>query len=112
MIPETGRFRHDLHTADDVDCKELISEFRAQIERCIGILGRAPDICMGDGEPTVFCRAQKQVCREYGIVTEFTGHKIHFMDTEPAYREILTDSIWSSFRPFAFRMCMRCVLRS
>lgn len=93
VIPETGRFRHDLHTAQDVDFGELISEFRAQIERCVNILGRAPDVCAGDEEPTVFCRAQRQVCEEYGIVMDFTGSKIHFMDTEPAYREILTDSI-------------------
>lgn len=74
VIPETGRSRHDLHTAVDVDYDELINEFHAQIERCISILGKAPDVCALDTEPTVFNRAQKQVCEEYGIVTGFSNH--------------------------------------
>lgn len=111
VIPKTGRFRHDLHTAADVEYGELVMEFRAQIERCISILGKAPDVCAGDVEPTAFNRAQKQVCEEYGIVTGFSNHvdnpletpiyadakwsdrKIYFMDPGIAYRDILTDSI-------------------
>lgn len=111
VIPETGRFRHDLHTAMDIDYEELVSEFRAQIERCISILGKAPDVCARDTEPTVFNKAQKQICEEYGIVTDFSsrlgsqeegtvcadarwaGRKIYFLDEGIAYKDILTDSI-------------------
>lgn len=67
VIPETGRSRHDLHTAADVDDDELINGFHAQIECCISILGKAPDV-------TVFNQAQKQVCEEHGIVTGLSNH--------------------------------------
>lgn len=111
VIPETGRFRHDLHTAEDVDHGEILDEFRAQIERCIGILGKAPDVCGLDGPPSPFNRAQKQVCEEYGIATGFCNQldnpaaepvyakaqwadrNIYFMDPGIAYKDILTDSI-------------------
>lgn len=74
VIPETGRFRHDPHTAADVDDDELINGFHAQIECCISILRKAPDVCALDIELTVFNRAQKQVCEEYGIVTGLSNH--------------------------------------
>lgn len=50
---------------------ELLMEMRAQIERCIAVLGRAPDTTSGGRGITAVDRAKDIVCREYGIVTDW-----------------------------------------
>jgi predicted glycoside hydrolase/deacetylase ChbG (UPF0249 family) len=72
VIQEDGRirFRKDLHTASDVVLDEALKECRAEIERCVKILGRAPDTGAGRGN-SPFARAMSQVCKEFGIVTGF-----------------------------------------
>ncbi len=44
-----GRFRMDLSQAQDVVYAEAVKELRAQLDRCIRILGRVPDTG-GDGQ--------------------------------------------------------------
>jgi chitin disaccharide deacetylase len=76
IINEAGRnrFRKDYTKANDVVFEEALMELRAQIDRCIRILGRAPDVC-GPGfsmtGESPFTRAMMQVCKEYGIVTNY-----------------------------------------
>jgi predicted glycoside hydrolase/deacetylase ChbG (UPF0249 family) len=77
VIEENGRirFRKDLQAAEDVKFEEILAECRAQMERCVRILGRAPDtggMGMG-GSP--FRRAVKQVCDEYGIAYNFAKQR-------------------------------------
>lgn len=51
VIEEAGRirFRKDLRSADNVVFDEALMECRAQIDRCIRILSRAPDTGGGGG---------------------------------------------------------------
>lgn len=114
---ERGHFRADLNQVrdDTVEMGELLAEMEAQIERCIRILGKAPDTAevMEPGD-TVFARAKKEICKKYGIVTDF-AHRVHmdregkislspvdekwrncniyWMDPGPAYQALRTDSI-------------------
>jgi chitin disaccharide deacetylase len=76
VIKEAGRirFRKDYNQAKDVVFEEALMELRAQIDRCVRILGKAPDVCgpgfaMIGGAP--FTKAMMQVCEEYGIVTNY-----------------------------------------
>ncbi len=109
VIPETGRFRHDLTTAADIDAGELEAECHAQMKRCLTILGRAPDTTDLTGQETVFNAVKKKICDEYGIAYHFAtkggrtgvtypldkwaGRKIHIPAPTNAYREIETDSL-------------------
>lgn len=73
--PFAGRFREDLLTAKDVVLEEAVQEFRAQIGRCLEILGRAPDT--GTRHPLVSPARQAiaQVLEEYGIACNFAVKK-------------------------------------
>ena len=71
VIPGTDRFRHDLRTAMDVDPEEALRECRAQIERCIDIMGRAPDVGVDVGMDTPFAAALTTVSKEYGMATNY-----------------------------------------
>lgn len=111
VIEGTGRFRHDLHTAEDISYEELLAECRAQMERCVHILGKAPDTCEGSSSQTIFSRVQQHICKEYGIATGFANRvdnpgqvpryaqekwadrKIYIMDPGPAYAEVKTESV-------------------
>ena len=67
------RFRKDLRTASDVVFAEALAECHAQIERCVRILGRAPDVTGGSrANEAAFGRAMRQVCDEYGIAYNAT----------------------------------------
>ena len=76
LIPGTNRFRHDLRSAMDVDEKEILAECRAQVKRCIDILGRAPDVGVDRGDKTPFTAALSRVSKEYGMATNY-GSRIH-----------------------------------
>lgn len=111
--PGTGRFRKDIHQAADLRQEELLAEMRAQIDLCVGILGKAPDTCFAFGEDTIFENAQTAVCKEYGIATDFAwkeqdtpeGHvyikpdsrwedrSIYWLPPGPAYDDLRSDSI-------------------
>ena len=66
-----GRFRADLAQAADVVFDEAVMELRAQLNRCLRILGKVP-VTGGDPRPTSpWGKAAKQVMEEYGLVTGF-----------------------------------------
>ena len=115
VIKEEGRirFRKDLRTANDIVFEEALMECRAQIDRCIKILGKAPDTGGGSGGSSPLARAIGQTCEEYGIARNFArrqsfvdgvmkfsevserwaSRKIYVLDPGPAYRELRTDSV-------------------
>jgi len=77
VIPETGRFRHDIRKLDDIDYDEILAEMRAQLDRCVHILGKAPDVGGGPAKKnTPFERAMEQVTREYGMIHSY-AHRMH-----------------------------------
>ncbi len=67
----TGRFRLDLRDAADVVHGEAVKELRAQLDRCIRILGRVPDTGGGARGSSPWGTAVKQVTDEYGLVYDF-----------------------------------------
>lgn len=112
----TGHFRKDIMKENNFKFDELLAEMRAQIEMCISILGKAPDtsdIHIHNGVITDFARAKTQICKEYGIITDFASRvrwngkgfdygpvddkwanrKIFWMEPGPAYEELRNDSI-------------------
>lgn len=68
---KTGHFRTDLQTASDFSRDELLAECRAQMNRCVKILGRVPDTG-GMGGPSLFGQVVEQICKEYGMVQNFS----------------------------------------
>lgn len=59
VIPGTDRFRHDLREAKDVRYEEMLRECRAELDRCVDVLGRAPGRGRGDGPTTALCRGRE-----------------------------------------------------
>lgn len=76
VIPGTNRFRHDLLKAEDVDYDEALKECRAELTRCMDILGRAPDVGGRSEGTTPFAKAMVQVTKEYGMACDY-GSKMH-----------------------------------
>ena len=66
-----GRFRLDLSRAEDVVFDEAVRELRAQLDRCIRILGRVPDTGGGGRGNSPWGRAVRQVNDEYGLAVWF-----------------------------------------
>jgi predicted glycoside hydrolase/deacetylase ChbG (UPF0249 family) len=62
-----GRFRADIHSAQDIVYEEALAELRAQLDRCIDILGRVPDTCGRSKDVSPWHRAFIQIADEYGI---------------------------------------------
>ncbi len=83
IIPETGRFRHDLRNAEDLDYDQIVAEMHAQIDRCIRISGKAPDVGGADGPNKTsdkpFARALREVSKEYGMVSNYM-HNMHLQE--------------------------------
>ncbi len=75
LIDETGRFKFRVNQKlkEDTVFEEALIECRAQIEKCIRVIGRVPDTTgnVSDGNPVD--RAKKQVCDEYGIAYGFVS---------------------------------------
>lgn len=67
-----GRFRTDLAQAQDVVFEEALAEVRAQLDRCVKILGKAPDTGGGGRGNTPWGRAMSQVTAEFGLAANFT----------------------------------------
>ncbi|MBN2480831.1 MAG: ChbG/HpnK family deacetylase [Bacteroidales bacterium] len=82
------RFRLDLRNAEDVNFDEALSELRAQLDRCIRILGKAPDTGGGGSDASPWNRAIKQVTDEYGLVYGFKS--------QPATPQAYVDHIVSA----------------
>lgn len=76
-----GRFRTDLSGAQDVNYDEAVRELRAQLERCVRILGRVPDSGGGGNDRSPWGKATKQVADEFGYAYGFTSEPA----TNPAY---------------------------
>ena len=98
-------FRKDL-AADDVDFDEALAECRAQMERCVKILGRTPDVggsFVRTDSP--FGKACQQVHEEYGIVTDFMGtdlgkpSDIYTVQNKWADRKIYVRGLWEYVWP-------------
>jgi predicted glycoside hydrolase/deacetylase ChbG (UPF0249 family) len=69
MNPETGRFKERVVMQNDIVFEEALAECRAQVEKCIRIMGKAPDVT--DMHDSLFEKARRQVCDEYGIIYNF-----------------------------------------
>jgi predicted glycoside hydrolase/deacetylase ChbG (UPF0249 family) len=127
----TGRFRNNLRFLEDVNLDEAIAECRAEMERCVKILGKAPDTT--EFPASIIGQAVKQVSDEYGIVYEFANkrhtppggptkiskpserwasRKIHVLDPKSAYAELLTDSVTDveKYDPVNYYLEDRCHL--
>lgn len=73
MVNEEGRFkfRKDQSLKQTCNFEEVLKESRAQMELCISIIGRAPDVAGIQNNDSPFEKARKQVCDEYGIKYNF-----------------------------------------
>ena len=69
-----GRFRTDLSSSQDVVFEEALRELRAQLIRCIKILGKAPDTAGDRRGNSPWVRACSQVIEEYGLVNFFVNN--------------------------------------
>ena len=83
-----GRFRLDLRQAEDVVFDEALRELRAQLERCIRILGKTPDTGGGGSGSTPWSRAVRQVSDEFGLAYGFTSEPA----TNASYMKKITDA--------------------
>jgi chitin disaccharide deacetylase len=95
-----GRFRTDLSQAADVSFDEAVAELRSQIDRCIRILGKAPDTAGVSEGDTPWRRAVKQVVEEFGIVYNFAAEEA----TNPTYQQKIVDAQqageeWAKYYP-------------
>jgi predicted glycoside hydrolase/deacetylase ChbG (UPF0249 family) len=70
-----GRFREDLANASDVDFDEARAEQKAQLDRCIQILGRVPDTTSMPNSDSPWACAMKVTINEYAIVCNFSAKK-------------------------------------
>lgn len=72
LLNEAGqfKFRIDQELKNDVVYEEALIECRAQVEKCIRLLGHAP-VCTSINHDYLFERARAQVCDEYGIAYDF-----------------------------------------
>jgi len=109
LIKGTNRFRHDLKDAEDISKKELLDECRAQMERCIEIMGKVPDT--SDYRPeSVYGDVCRQICSEYGIAygiarkntrrdglqepdEKWKSRNILIADPQNAYDALQTDNV-------------------
>lgn len=76
MVNEFGRFkwRKDKKLQDLVTFEDAYTEYKAQLELCISVLGRVPDTTSVMGNRPID-QARRQLCNEYGIVYDFCGQK-------------------------------------
>lgn len=75
---KTGHFRTNLRFAEDVSYDECLAEMRAQMDRCVKVLGHAPDTILSFGGTTPFSRATDKIIKEYGIISGFAYSKPFF----------------------------------
>jgi predicted glycoside hydrolase/deacetylase ChbG (UPF0249 family) len=70
LLNEEGRFKYwnRPELKDDVVYEEAVMECRAEVNRCIQVLGKAPDCTeIPLDQLSTYEKARKQVCEEYGI---------------------------------------------
>lgn len=68
-----GRFRTDLAQAPGVVFDEAVTELRAQLARCMKILGRVPDTGGASRGNSPWGRAMTQVTDEFGLPRNFAS---------------------------------------
>jgi predicted glycoside hydrolase/deacetylase ChbG (UPF0249 family) len=68
-----GRFRMDLAQSGEVVFDQAVRELRAQLNKCLRILGRVPDTGNGGNDRTPWGRAIRQVADEFGLAYNFSG---------------------------------------
>lgn len=77
MVNENGKFKFrgpkGREAMNQVKYEEALIECRAEIEKCIRYLGKAPDAT--SIENTVIGQAKKAICDEYGIVYDYFGSR-------------------------------------
>lgn len=104
--PVRNGFRTDLYTARDVSYDEALAECRAQLDLCLQILGRVPDVggSLGGNLDTPFVHALNQVHREYHIVTNFMGTDLGPGMTVPA-----SEPKWATRKIFCRGLIEYCI---
>ncbi len=70
LVGENGKFKTDIRQNPDVDPKEALAEFRAQMDRCLTIMGRVPDYCATVPRGSLLEAPVRCICEEYGIATD------------------------------------------
>ena len=86
-------FRKDLTTASDVSYEEALAELRAEMNMCLDILGRTPDVGATFQGGTPFARAMDQVNKEFHLVVNYMG-----MDQRiPLELEDQNETVFKSF---------------
>lgn len=98
--PFAGRFRTDLSQSQEVVFDEAVRELRAQLDRCIKILGKTPDTGGGSRGNSPWGKAVMQITEEYGLVNGFTSEPA----TNPKYMEYVNSAQkrgeeWATFYP-------------
>jgi predicted glycoside hydrolase/deacetylase ChbG (UPF0249 family) len=83
-----GRFRMDMSQAQDVVFEEAVMELRAQLNKCLRILGKVPDTGSAGNNTTPWGRAVKQISDEFGIAYNFSGSG----PTLPNYQKKVNDA--------------------
>ncbi len=73
MINESGRFvgRHDRKEKNQIKYEEALIELRAQMDRCVEILGRVPDTAPAPMDDSDLSKAIAEIVHEYGIAVDF-----------------------------------------
>lgn len=75
-----GRFITDLRQSTNVVYDEAVRELRAQLDRCIRILGKTPGTVGGGNDSTPWNKAVKLVTSEYGLVYNFSSSAAPFSE--------------------------------
>ena len=96
LLNEEGRFKYwnDASKKNDVDYEEALLECRAEVNRCISVLGKAPICTDVHPEDSIYEKARAQVCDEYGIRYNYMYKKnrktqvMHSPSDEYRYLEI------------------------
>jgi predicted glycoside hydrolase/deacetylase ChbG (UPF0249 family) len=100
LVDKSGRFKQNYSThrvnPEGMDYGELVAECRAEIKRCIKIMGRAPDATAGLGND-VIGRAMKAVCEEFGIAYGYYGD-----DTPTAPRKFEANPKWADRKIYEY----------
>lgn len=88
LTGENGRFKTNQKThrpdTENWDFDELVMECRAQVERFVKIMGRAPDTTSMSND--IIGKAKKLICDEYGIVYNYSGYW-HIGPPIPGHKE-------------------------
>lgn len=90
--PSTGRFKNWRHHQEDkynVRYEEAIIECRAELEKCIRLLGRVPEIARIRDDSQLEM-AKKTLCDEYGINYTYDKTLKHLSNGTPEYAKANT----------------------